>query len=84
MLDEPMWNRLNRISVSTLIIGGENDNLIPNPYLHGGNTIDVMEYGTSHLPHSRLVMMPHAGHMVQMEASEGVNAAITEFCRAVQ
>ena len=82
MIDEPMWGRLNRIAAPALIIGGENDNLIPNPYLHGGRTADVMEYGRAHLRNAHLRMMPHAGHMVQMEASVDVNAAIIEFCTA--
>jgi len=84
MIDEPMWDRLKRIAVPALIIAGENDNLIPNPYLHGGKTVDVMEYGRTQMPHAALRMMPHAGHMVQMEACDDVNAAITEFCRAAK
>jgi len=43
-----------------------------------------MEYGAAHLKHATLRMMPHAGHMVQMEAAEQVNSAIVEFLRAAK
>lgn len=84
MIDAPMWNKLQRVAAPALIIGGENDNLIPNPYLHGGKTIDVMEYGATHLQHATLRMMPHAGHMVQMEASDEVNRAVVEFVKGAK
>lgn len=41
MIDEPTWNKLNKISHPTLIIYGDKDGLIPNPYLHPGFPKDV-------------------------------------------
>lgn len=79
MLDEPVRAKLERITAPTLVIAGENDNLIPNPYLHGGFTREVMEDGTQALRNAQLVMLPQAGHMVQLEKAEEVNRLITDF-----
>ncbi len=81
MLDEPVRAKLGRIAVPVLVIGGENDNLIPNPYLHGGFTRDVMEDGVRALPNARLVMLPHAGHMVQIEKAGDVNREVLAFVK---
>ncbi len=81
MVDGPVWQRLGDITVPTLIVYGENDNLIPNPYLHGGRTASVMEWGASRIPSARLIEIPCAGHMVQLEAASAVNNAIIDFVK---
>lgn len=78
MIEEPVWMKLGEIDVPTVIIGGENDNLIPNPYLHGGRTADVMRLGEEKIPHAKLFMVPAAGHMLQIERPETVNRLIVE------
>jgi pimeloyl-ACP methyl ester carboxylesterase len=45
MLDEPTTRLLKNIKTPTLIIHGENDWLIPNPYLNPGFTSDVFKLG---------------------------------------
>ncbi len=82
MVDEPVWQRLGDVRVPVLILAGENDNLIPNPYLHGGKTCGVMEWGVSQFPDARLVMLPCAGHMIQLEAFGKVNEEIVGFVAA--
>lgn len=79
MLDEPVWQKLDRVAAPALIIGAEHDNLIPNPYLHGGRTVDVMEQGARAMKNATLVMIPSAGHMVQIEQASLVNAAVVGF-----
>lgn len=81
MLDEPVWRKLDRVAVPSIIIAAGNDNLIPNPYLHGGRTRDVMEQGAATLKDTKLVMVPDAGHMVHIEKPEEVNEAVIEFLR---
>ncbi len=76
MVDEPVWMKLEKINVPTVIIGGEKDNLIPNPYLHGGRTEDVMRIGEEKIPQATLHMVPKAGHMLQIERPEMVNRLI--------
>lgn len=79
MLDEPTQDRLGDITQPTLIVFGEHDGLIPNPYLHGGRTIDVARIGDQEIPNSSLLMVENAGHFVQFEGYMTVNGAVTEF-----
>lgn len=81
MIDEPVWQRLAEIRLPVLILAGENDNLIPNPYLHGGRTRGVMEEGLAQIPSARLEMIPDAGHMIQLERPDAVNAVMISFLR---
>jgi len=79
MINEPVWNKLDKITHKTLIIFAENDGLIPNPYLHGGNTVDIAKIGDDAIPDSKLVMIPECGHMAQFEKADETNKAILEF-----
>jgi pimeloyl-ACP methyl ester carboxylesterase len=81
MLVQPTSKKLENISQPTLIAYGKHDGLIPNPYLHPGFTADVFEVGAKRIPNCRLVEIPDAGHMVQIEQSEMVNRTIDEFCK---
>ncbi|GAB4328825.1 MAG: alpha/beta hydrolase [Calditrichia bacterium] len=84
MVDQPVIDRLNDIRQPTLILFGENDNLIPNPYLHGGKTADIAEIGHKKIPNSRLVIIPECGHFAQFEKPEIVNEAISKFLAEIQ
>lgn len=79
MIDYPVWDNLENIKHKTLIIFGENDGLIPNPYLHGGKTVDVAKIGQSKIPNNQLIMIPKCGHLVPFEKFELVNEAIARF-----
>ena len=79
MIDAPMWDKLDKITQPALIFFGENDALIPNSYLHGGESRDVALYGSERIKNSRLVMIPECGHFVQFEKHEIVNKEITSF-----
>lgn len=79
MVDQPVSDFLDKIEQPTLIIFGENDNLIPNPYLNGGFTSDIAEIGNSKIPNSKLVLIPSCGHFAQFEKPGTVNKAIKEF-----
>ncbi len=81
MIDEPVWQKLGELRLPVLVMAGEKDNLIPNPYLHGGTTRDVMEAGVAQMPSARLMMIPRAGHMIQIEKHEAVNDAIIAFLK---
>jgi len=81
MVDGPVYERLEEIVQPTLIIFGENDALIPNPYLHGGFTSDIGAIGKEKIPNSRLEMIPECGHLVPMEKPELTNRLIEEFIK---
>jgi pimeloyl-ACP methyl ester carboxylesterase len=61
---------LQKIEVLTLVIGGEED-AISSP--------EVMGAMAEKIPASRHVTLPRAGHLANLEAPEGFNAAMREF-----
>ncbi|KAF0202648.1 MAG: Alpha/beta hydrolase fold containing [Bacteroidetes bacterium] len=83
MVNEPVIDLLPKISQPTLIIFGENDNLIPNRFLNPGKTKKIADIGKSKIPDSQLIMVKKAGHFVQFEKPEEVNGAIRQFLKQV-
>lgn len=81
MIDQPVWDKLDQIKQKTLILFGENDGLIPNPYLHGGTTESIAEIGQKAIPNNKLVMIPECGHMAQFEKADVVNKEIINFIK---
>ncbi len=75
----PVFDRLPSIHVPVLVIYGTDDRLIPNPLLHGGSTRSIAEAGVRRLPHARLVMVPGAGHFVNLERPDVVNREVVAF-----
>ncbi|HAN79578.1 MAG TPA: alpha/beta hydrolase [Bacteroidales bacterium] len=81
MVDEPVIDKLDKINQPTLIIFGENDNLIPNRYLNPGRTVEIAKNGASKIKNSQLIMIPKAGHFVMFEAYETYNAEVLKFLK---
>lgn len=81
MVDEPVLPHLGKITQPTLIIFGENDNLIPNRFLNPGFTIKIAEAGHEEIRNSQLVMLPKTGHFAQFENPDGFNNAVLEFIK---
>jgi len=81
MVDQPVYDLLDKIKQPTLIVFGEKDNLIPNPYLTGGKTVDIAMIGKEKIPDSKLVMIPDAGHFVMFEKSEIFNQSVVDFLK---
>lgn len=79
MVDQPVIDFLDKIKQPTLILFGENDNLIPNPYLNPGKTEEIAKIGASKIPNSKLVMIPECGHFLQFEKPEIFNQSVIEF-----
>jgi len=63
-------DQLSEINAPALIIAGEADQMTP---------LTHAMFLAQQLPHARLASVPHAGHMVMMEASEIVTRAVAEF-----
>jgi len=79
MLDGKVYMHLSDIKQPTLIMFGENDGLIPNPYLHGGFTADIAEIGKDEIPNNTVHIFPKCGHFVQFEKADEANQAILNF-----
>ncbi|HEX9102787.1 MAG TPA: alpha/beta hydrolase [Polyangia bacterium] len=79
MARAPVFDRLPSIRVPVLVIFGTDDRLIPNALLHGGSTRAIAEAGVRRLPHARLVMVPGAGHFVNLERPDVVNREVLDF-----
>ena len=79
MVNEPVLPYLSDIKCPTLILFGENDNLIPNRYLNPGRTADIAKTGAAKIPGSKLVMVPKAGHFMMFEKPEVFNAEVKKF-----
>lgn len=72
-----------RIQIPVLIVHGDMDRLIPNPFLHGGNTIKVMKYGASEIPDARLETLRRCGHTIQMDCHGEYNSLVEGYLSEV-
>lgn len=81
MVDEPVFEKLPQIKIPVLAIFGEQDNLIPNRFLHGGRSRSIGEKGVAQLPNGQLKMINKAGHFVQFEQPNAFNALVLEFLK---
>ncbi|MBL6446655.1 alpha/beta hydrolase [Fulvivirga sp. 29W222] len=80
MLNEPVFDQLGKISQQTLIVYGENDNLIPNQILHKNlTTKEIADTAAENIPGSQLVMIPECGHMVPFEKPINLSNIIDQF-----
>ena len=72
---------LGNIQAPTIIVFGEDDRLIPNPFMHGGRAREVMEYGHVGIKGSELVGLDRCGHSVQLDCPQEYNAAVSAFLK---
>lgn len=79
MIKGYVYDRLSDISQPTLILWGENDQLIPNRYLHAGWTKKIAAIGEKEIPNNQTILFPECGHFVQFEKPEETNRAIIKF-----
>lgn len=80
MLDNPTQAELNLIAVKTLVVFGENDNLIPNRYLNPNLTTNLVGgIAQEKIKNSTLHFVSESGHFVQFEKPTEVNRIITTW-----
>ena len=79
MVDEPIYDKLDKILMPTLVFFGENDNLIPNRYLNPGKTVKIAKDGASRIKDAKLVMVPKAGHFMMFEKPQVFNQEVITF-----
>ena len=73
MAEADQCDLLPRIAVPTLLIWGEHD---------GRSPLAVARQCEAAIPDTRLVVIPGAGHVTNLERPEEFNKAVREFCRA--
>lgn len=81
MIDGYVYDRLDKITQPTLILWGENDELIPNRFLHAGWTKDIAKIGEEEIPNNKTLLFPNCGHFVQFEKPDETNDAILDFMK---
>jgi pimeloyl-ACP methyl ester carboxylesterase len=82
MLHEKVSDKLDQLTIQTLVIFGDKDALIPNRILHPTLTTANIAAATQNIKNAQLVVIPEAGHLVQFEKSSEVNTIITQFLTA--
>jgi pimeloyl-ACP methyl ester carboxylesterase len=70
---------LGQVRAPALVIFGEEDRLIPNPYMHGGWTRTIMAEGASALPDAKLIGLAGCGHSIQLDCPSEYDAAVRGF-----
>lgn len=81
MLDEPTYDKLNKITVPTLVIYGKYDGLIPNPYLNPGFTTDVFEKAKTEIEKCSVIEIDNAGHILMIDKTDEFNKAVLDFIK---
>lgn len=80
MLDEPVFDRLEELSIPVMIIYGKNDLLIPNMFFHPNQTIEsLVKDVEGKISDLQVNIINEAGHFVNFEKPEEVNTEITKF-----
>lgn len=82
MLHEPVFDLLKKIQQPALVMFGDRDALIPNPFIHHLTpTSRIAEQGTQEMHNAKLVMIASCGHFLQIEKADVVNGLIHEFLK---
>ncbi len=81
MLDEPTFDKIKNISVTTLIVYGKYDGLIPNPYLNPGHASDLFQRGAKQISNCKLYEIDNCGHMLHIEKPEEFSNAVLDFIK---
>ncbi|RYZ37023.1 MAG: alpha/beta hydrolase [Sphingobacteriales bacterium] len=79
MLDEPVYEKLPRVTIPVLILFGERDNLIPNRFIHPISTKSLAETAAKQFPNAEVHIISQCGHFLQWEKAQQVNSYIRHF-----
>ncbi len=79
MLTHQVFHRLKKIKQKTLVLFGENDQLIPNRFLHPVSTLEIAKRGCKQMPNATLRTYKETGHFVHIEQAVAVNHEISLF-----
>jgi pimeloyl-ACP methyl ester carboxylesterase len=80
MLNEAVSDHLSDLKMPVLIIFAEQDQMIPNRFLHPQlSTLQIAKRSQKAIENSQLKMIPNAGHFVHWEQAGEVNKSILDF-----
>lgn len=80
MLQEPVHEWLEEITLPTLIVFGTNDMLIPNRILHPQlSTRQLAQASAMRMPRAELLLLPQCGHFPQWEHARRVGTEMYNF-----
>jgi len=80
MLEEPVIDEIQNIKIPVLMIFGKDDMLIPNKYFHPSESIEgLIETSEEKFQDLEVEVIDEAGHFVNFEKAEAVNAQIKSF-----
>jgi pimeloyl-ACP methyl ester carboxylesterase len=80
MLQEPVHEWLEEITLPTLIVFGVNDMLIPNRVLHPQQTTrQLAQASAMRMPRAELLLLPQCGHFPQWEHARRVGTEMHNF-----
>jgi pimeloyl-ACP methyl ester carboxylesterase len=77
--DDFVRQSAGKITAPTLIIYGNEDKLIPSPFMHAGFTSDFFEKASASIPGAKLVGLPGCGHCVQLDCPTEWGQAVDAF-----
>lgn len=81
MLEEPVYEELNAITVPVHILFGEKDGLIPNKIIHPISLKQMLDQAMAQLKQGSYTLIPKCGHFLQWEKPEDVNFYIDTFIK---
>ena len=67
MMDEPVFDDLQHLSMPTLVCFGKEDKLIPNKFFHHQSTETIAQKGAAQIPNVQLKLYDRCGHFLQYE-----------------
>ncbi len=70
---------LEKITVPVLIVHGDQDRLIPNPFLHGGESRDLMAAASARIAKSTLTTLVDCGHILQIDCHQEYNREVQRW-----
>lgn len=81
LLNAPVFDRLNKINIPTLVLFGKNDLLIPNKSIHQTTTEEIALIGSSQIKDNKLLLLNDCGHFLQYEKPEEFNYQLISFIK---
>lgn len=81
MLEEPVYEQLDALTVPVHILFGEKDGLIPNKIIHPISLKQMLDQVMTQLEHGSYTLIPKCGHFLQWEKPDDVNFYIDTFIK---